>query len=484
MAGMLKERAEFVRNILYVVDLIVSSLNFFLVYAFILHFKSLPFGNLVPSSITIPMPADPGQYLQAYWLALVIWAIVLKQRGEYEHMRQQTYARVIVNYIVIAFLFIIPFTSLAFLLKFDFMSRFYTFLYTCTTVLWLLFNRFIVLSIAHSVRRGGHNAHNILIVGTGRRAQEFLSLALKHREWGYHIVGFVDRDSKMVGRKISEYAVMGSLDDLPKILETTVIDEVVFVVPRSWLPVIEKCILYCESVGVRSTLSTDFFDLEIASGVPKELDGFTYLTFETSRMKHAELFIKRSMDIFFSSAVLIACAPLFAVVAIFIKTTSPGPVFFRQLRCGLNGRRFWLFKFRSMVPDAEKRLEALKGQNEMTGPVFKMTNDPRLTGIGRFLRRTSLDEFPQFWNVLRGDMSIVGPRPPIPKEVEQYEPWQRRRLSMKPGITCIWQVSGRNEIGFEDWMKLDLQYIDRWSLWLDTKILFLTVRAVLVQTGK
>lgn len=481
---MLRERAEFVRNVLYVVDLIVLSINFFLVYAFVLHYKSFGLEDLIPSIIKIQMPADPRQYLQAYWLALVIWAVVLKKRGEYQHLRQQTYTRVFGNYMVIAFVFVIPFTSVAFLLKFDFLSRFYILLYTGTTTLWLLLNRFVVLSIAHSVRRGGRNAHNILIVGTGRRAQEFLSLALKHREWGYHIVGFLDRDSKMVGRKISEYAVMGSLDDLPRILEVTVIDEVVFVVPRSWLPVIEKCILYCESVGVRSTLSTDFFDLEIASGVPKELDGFTYLTFETNRLKHAELFVKRSMDIFFSSAVLICASPMFLIIAAAIKMSSPGPVFFRQLRCGLNGRRFWLFKFRSMVPDAETRLEELKSHNEMTGPVFKMTNDPRLTGVGRFLRRTSLDEFPQFWNVLRGDMSIVGPRPPIPREVEQYEPWQRRRLSMKPGITCIWQVSGRNKIGFEDWMKLDLQYIDRWSLWLDIKILVLTVRAVLGQTGK
>ena len=137
-----------------------------------------------------------------------------------------------------------------------------------------------------------------------------------------------------------------------------------------------------------------------------------------------------------------------------------------------------------MVEDAEKRLEELKRHNEMTGPVFKMTNDPRLMRVGRFLRKTSLDEFPQFWNVLKGDMSLVGPRPPIPSEVDQYEPWHRRRLSMKPGITCIWQVSGRNKIGFEDWMKLDLQYIDRWSLWLDLKILIQTVWAVVGQTGK
>jgi exopolysaccharide biosynthesis polyprenyl glycosylphosphotransferase len=288
----------------------------------------------------------------------------------------------------------------------------------------------------------------------------------------------------MIGKKISEYSVMGSLDDLPRILESTVIDEVVYVVPRSWLPVIEKCILYCEAVGVRATLATDFFDLEIARGTPQQLDGFTYLTFETSRLKHTEFWIKRSVDIIFSFIFLFLSAPLFILIALAIKLDSKGPVFFKQLRCGVNGRKFYVYKFRSMVPDAEKKLEELRSQNEMSGPVFKITKDPRQTRVGKFLRKTSLDEFPQFWNVLKGDMSLVGPRPPIPKEVEQYEPWQRRRLSMKPGITCIWQVSGRNQIGFEDWMKLDLQYIDRWSLWLDFKIILQTVRAVLGQTGK
>jgi len=482
---MLRERADLIRNILYVADLVALSLNFFLVYAFILHYRSLIGGlDLVPGMKVIRIPAEPGQYLQAYWLALLLWAVVLKKQGEYHHLRVQTYGKATVSLLVSGLLFFVPFTSFAFLLKYDFLSRIYMVLYTVSSVIWLLVNRLLVLSIAHTMRSRGHNTYNILIVGTGRRAQEYLSLALRHKEWGYRIVGFLDRDPKIVGKKISEYPVLGSLDDLPRILENSVIDEVVFVVPRSWLPTIEKCILYCEAVGVPATLATDFFDLEIASGVPKELDGFTYLTFETSRLKNTELAVKRTMDILFSTIVLILTAPLLFLVAVLIRIDSPGGVLFKQLRCGRNGRRFFVYKFRSMVSNAETRLEELKHRNEMTGPVFKMTDDPRLTRVGRFLRKTSLDEFPQFWNVLKGDMSLVGPRPPIPKEVKQYEPWQRRRLSMKPGITCIWQVSGRNKIGFEDWMKLDLQYIDRWSLWLDIKILFLTVNAVLKQTGK
>ena len=483
---MLRERAEFVRNTLYVVDLLVVSANFFLVYLFAQHHHhhSYPWSEMIPALKLLQMPASFAEYLQAYWLVFAIWAVLLKKRGEYHYLRLQTYRKIFTAYVANACLFFIFLTSFSFLLKFGFLSRVFIVFYTITSVLWLLVNRFVILTIAQKMRSRGYNFHNILIVGTGRRAQEFLSLALRHKEWGYRIVGFLDKDPKMVEKGVSGYPVLGSLDDFPKILESTVIDEVVFVVPRAWLPVIEKCILYCEAVGVPATLATDFFDLEIASGVPKELDGFTYLTFETSRLKDTELVIKRAVDLFVSGAVLILCLPLFILIALAIKLDSRGPVFFRQTRSGFNGRKFNLYKFRSMVVDAEARLEELKRHNEMSGPVFKMTNDPRLTRMGRFLRKTSLDEFPQFWNVFRGHMSLVGPRPPLPSEVNQYEPWQRRRLSMKPGITCIWQVSGRNKISFEDWMKLDLQYIDRWSLWLDLKILLLTVRAVLAQTGK
>ena len=481
---MLRDRAELIRNVLYVVDLVVVSVNFFAVYALLLHYKSFGLKDFIPGVDVVPIPADSTQYLQAYWLVLMLWAVLLKKRGEYHYLRIQTRARVFTAYLINGFLFFIFFTSFAFLLKFGFLSRVFMILYTISSVLWLLVNRFVILMIAHRVRSRGYNVHNILIVGTGRRAQEFLSLALRHKEWGYRVVGFLDKDPKLVEKGVSGYPVLGSLDAFPNILESTVIDEVVFVVPRVWLPVIEKCILYCEAVGVPATLATDFFDLEIASGVPKELDGFTYLTFETGRLKDTELIVKRMIDITVSLVVLLLCLPCFALIACAIKMDSEGPIFFRQMRCGKNGRKFTLYKFRSMVLDAERRLDELRSRNEMTGPVFKMTNDPRLTRVGRILRKTSLDEFPQFWNVLVGNMSLVGPRPPIPKEVEQYEPWQRRRLSMKPGITCIWQVSGRNKIGFEDWMKLDLQYIDRWSLWLDLKILLMTAHAVLFQTGK
>ena len=215
---MLRERAEFMRNVLYVVDLIAVSVHFFVLYAFISHVGALERIDLIPGVEVLKPPAEPGQYLQAYWLALVIWAILLKRRGEYHYLRIQTYRKIFSNYFINGFLFFISFTSIAFLLKFAFLSRLFMVVYTLTSVLWLLANRFIVLVTAHMLRRRGHNAHNILIVGTGRRAQEFLSLALRHKEWGYRIAGFLDKDPKLVEKGISGYPVLGSLDDLPKVL--------------------------------------------------------------------------------------------------------------------------------------------------------------------------------------------------------------------------------------------------------------------------
>jgi exopolysaccharide biosynthesis polyprenyl glycosylphosphotransferase len=185
----------------------------------------------------------------------------------------------------------------------------------------------------------------------------------------------------------------------------------------------------------------------------------------------------------FSSLFLLSFSWLYGLIAVVLKLTSKGPVFFRQERVGMNGRRFTFFKFRSMVVDADRRKDELKHLNEMDGPVFKIKNDPRVTRVGRFLRKFSLDELPQMWNVLKGDMSLVGPRPPVPSEVEKYEFWARRRLSIRPGLTCLWQISGRNSINFQQWMELDLQYIDNWTLGLDFKILLKTVPAVLGGRG-
>jgi exopolysaccharide biosynthesis polyprenyl glycosylphosphotransferase len=480
---MVRDSVRFIRHLLFVSEMVALSAAFFGVYYLSLHLHSFYTLDLLPAVQLVNEPWPVGTYVKAYWLTLAIWAVLLKVRDDYGQVRPNDYYRIFLAHFINGCLFFCFATSAAFIFKFDFLSRSFLVSYTLASIVFLALVRSGVLTATSYLRSHGNDFKNLLIVGTGKRARAFADFMAGHKEWGYRVTGFLDSSPQIVGKEVGGWPVIGTLGDLPRILKEKVIDQVVFVIPRKWLVDIEECVKHCEAVGVPATLSTDFFELQNASHVTEELDGFTYLTFETRVLKDEELVLKRVFDILVSATALLLTSPILIATALAIKFTSPGPIFFKQVRVGRNGRRFVLYKFRSMVIDAEAKLAELKKFNEMSGPVFKMTNDPRITPIGKFVRKTSLDEFPQFWNVLKGDMSIVGPRPPLPNEVAEYEPWHRRRLSMKPGITCFWQAMGRNTIGFEDWMKLDLQYIDRWSLWLDVKLLFMTAQAILTRRG-
>ena len=266
-------------------------------------------------------------------------------------------------------------------------------------------------------------------------------------------------------------------------LEDYAIDEVLFTDVVEVMPQVEEMIMVCAEQGVRTTIAADLFSIGLIKSEISYFGGMPLIHFQTPPGDSWELALKRVIDIVVAGVALVAMAPIFALLALGIKA-STGPVIFTQTRMGLNGRLFQMLKFRSMYLDAEQVLDVLRTKNEMNGPTFKMKNDPRVTSFGRFLRRFSLDELPQLWNVFVGEMSLVGPRPPIPGEVSLYERSSRRRLSMRPGLTCTWQVSGRNEIkDFESWVKLDLNYIDNWSLMGDLVLLFRTVPAVLFGIG-
>ncbi len=261
------------------------------------------------------------------------------------------------------------------------------------------------------------------------------------------------------------------------------VDEIVFAVTRKKLDEMKQIFLLCEELGIRARVAMNFFQNRLARLEVEELEGIPFLTFTTTPSNETQLAAKRLLDVAISLLLLALSVPIIVLAAIAIKITSPGSVLFKQQRMGLNGRIFTLYKFRTMIFDAHERVSEVSHLNEMSGPVFKARSDPRITGVGRILRKFSLDELPQLWNVLKGDMSLVGPRPPIPEEVRSYHRWQRRRLSMKPGLTCLWQVNGRNNIDFDRWMQLDLQYIDNWSPSLDLKILLRTIPAVLLGRG-
>jgi len=423
-------------------------------------------------------------YLPLLPVIAVIWMALFQFFGMYWSFRTEKSTTILFIVIETAGLSFLIFGSVLYILKIQDISRvFVAAIFTIAGVIMTLEKLFLVVFFRY-IRKRGKNYRNLLVIGTNKRAQKFMDLVDKHGEWGFRIAGILDEDLSKKGEKVSGHKIIGSMIDLPEIVHNTVIDEVIFVVPRSWLSSIEDVIIFLETEGIRVHLAEDFFNLRHSRFKQTDLFGFPLLTIESAPDQLWALYFKRVADFLSSGLALIILSPVFLVLSLLIKLSSAGPVFFRQERVGFNGRRFTLLKFRTMEKDAEKKLQHLLARNEMKGPVFKIANDPRITPVGRFLRKFSLDELPQLWNVFVGEMSLVGPRPPLASEVKEYDSWQRRRLSMKPGITCIWQCSGRNRISsFDQWAKLDLQYIDTWSLWLDVKIVIKTIPAVLFGIG-
>jgi exopolysaccharide biosynthesis polyprenyl glycosylphosphotransferase len=324
--------------------------------------------------------------------------------------------------------------------------------------------------------------HYLLIVGCGPRAREMATLIEEGRGMGLRLLGFVDPESADPEAKLGGYDVF-PLRSISGILQRHVIDEVVFAVNLQELARLEPVMQHCADLGIRTRVQLEFLPPAYSRIYLENFRDVQLLSLSSAPDSELRLFFKRVFDVALSFASLVVLSPLLAAIAAMIRITSPGPVLFQQTRCGLGGRRFTLYKFRSMINNAEQLRAELHQLNELDGPVFKISEDPRITPVGRWLRRFSLDELPQLWNVFRGDMSFVGPRPAVPEEVEQYEDWQRRRLRMRPGLTCTWVLEGRSHVDFNRWMQLDLKYIDNWSLWLDAKIFLRTIPIVLSGRG-
>ena len=354
---------------------------------------------------------------------------------------------------------------------------------TCAFVLMIL-KEFCIRRVLFYFRKAGFNLHNVILIGHDEKMiRDIVGEVESDSLLGLNIIGRIDLSDGLQSMA-GLVPCLGTVKDFERILNETVVDCVIFLEQPSADDAIKDMIWECEQRGVEIWLELSLFDGKIGKVDVEHLKNVPFLNCRSGPQNAPALMVKYALDRIMSLLLLILFSPFFLVIAVVIKTTSPGPIFFKQYRASINGRKFVFYKFRSMVNNAEQFKESLKAKNEMEGPVFKMKDDPRITPVGKFLRKTSLDELPQLWNVLRGDMSLVGPRPPLPSEVVQYKGWQRRRLSMKPGITCIWQVEGRNKItDFSDWAKLDLKYIDEWSLWLDLKLLFKTIPAVMKQTG-
>jgi len=359
----------------------------------------------------------------------------------------------------------------------EFLITFWT-LSTLMTIIGRLSLRF-GLEVA---RVRGRNLRSVLVVGTNPRALHFADVMQRSPEVGYQLLGFVDENWDDPAQKHRFSAeIVADFDGLNEYLSGNVVDEVVVALPfnKSYKES-SRILSTCELQGITVRFLWQFFEPRLAKAKIESFHNMPVLTLESGTAGRGQHVIKRMLDVCVSASMLILLAPFLVLTALAIKLTSRGPAFFVQERVGFRKRTFRLYKFRTMVPDAELRLAEIEHLNEVSGPVFKIKNDPRVTRLGRILRRISIDELPQLWNVLKGDMSLVGPRPLPIRDCQGFEEdHHRRRFSVPPGLTCLWQVSGRSSIPFEKWMQLDLKYIDNWSLWLDFKLLFWTVPVLL-----
>lgn len=333
--------------------------------------------------------------------------------------------------------------------------------------------------VRHLVLKGGLSL-NVLIVGAGKSAVSLVEEISSSPYLGLRIVGFLD-DYKI--GEVSGFPILGKIEEVKTIVQRKFVDEIYITIP-SERERVSRILLIAEELGKTTRVVADNFNSLYFGKLGVNYIGLVPLISYHEQGLHAsENFIKRLLDIVISGISLILLVPAFIVIALLIKIGSPGSIFYVAKRCGKKGKIFDFYKFRSMVQGADKHKESLRHKSEVTGPIFKIKDDPRITRIGKFLRRYSLDELPQLFNVFKGDMSLVGPRPPTPDEVEKYDFWQMRRLSIRPGLTCLWQVRGRSDLSFYKWMKWDLWYIDNWSLGLDLRILFWTIPAVLKKEG-
>jgi exopolysaccharide biosynthesis polyprenyl glycosylphosphotransferase len=426
------------------------------------------------------------QNFAIFVLFIFVWHLIFTLLGLYESRRLSNRSGEIICVIKASSLGTLVILISTVIFRIALVTRLFLFVFWSLSTCAIVASRLILRVTLALVRKHGRNLRQVVIVGSGSRAVEFARWLVARPELGYRIIGFVDQNwDGMDAFQRSGYALACDLGGLAQFLRNNVVDEVVLALPfRSMHDQASRIATMCEEQGITVRVLNHIFDLKIAHSPGEELEDDPLITHSRGWVDGWPIFIKRILDFTISSVLMVLFLPLLVIAAILVKLTSPGPVLFAQKRVGLNKRHFNVYKFRTMVADAEERLHEVEHLNQVSGPVFKVWNDPRITPVGRILRKTSIDELPQLFNVLRGDMSLVGPRPLPVRDYEGFsKDWQRRRLSVKPGITCLWQIRGRSSIPFEKWMELDLQYIDKWSLWLDFEILLQTIPAVFRGSG-
>ena len=434
---MFDRRSKLLSAVTLLQDIGVTCVAFVLAYAlrsFLVHYPFFTdrFPEIYPFRHYLPL-------LAAF---VIIWAIVGYFSSFYRDLELRNLLRLILSIVSQLAVVLVVVYALLYLLRRTDISRSYVLLIGVVDFVLLLFGRALSYWGVSIMREWLGRYHYLLLVGCGQRAREMATLIEESRGMGLRLVGFVDPESSGAA-KLSGYQVY-PLDSVGSILQNHVVDEVVFAVDLQDLARLEPVMQHCADLGIRTRVQLEFLPPAYSRIYLENFRDVQLLSLSSAPDSELRLFFKRVFDVVLSFAALVLLSPLLAAIAAMIKITSPGPVLFSQTRCGLGGRRFTLYKFRSMINNAEQMRAELHQLNELDGPVFKISDDPRITPVGRWLRRFSLDELPQLWNVFRGDMSFVGPRPAVPEEVDQYEDWQRRRLRMRPGLTCTWVLEGRN----------------------------------------
>lgn len=472
-------RPTYHRRIAQIVDAITTFCSLvasYLLWALLRHlYPKLPIGTT--------FEFDPD-FLTILIFASLFWVFLFNWQKAYSYQRFTSFATEVKIIFKTTFIGILVLLSVVFVLRPGYIPRTMAIFFVVLNFIFLLVEKYLVFLAARFIRKHGHDRKSILVVGIDHDAKRFAEAVQLSPHWGLNIVGFVCNSDEKVGLELYGKKILGTVSYIEEVLHSYPFDEVIVALPVRHVGGIKRVLEVCEREGLQVRIVSDLLGSIVKKLHTDIVHGIPIISVNYVHSNELTLFVKRIIDIIGSTLGLIILSPFLLAMVLAVKITSPGPVFYEWNVMGLNKKPVRSWKFRTMVVDADQLKEQLEAKNEMSGPVFKIKDDPRITKVGKFLRKYSLDELPQLWSVLKGDMSLVGPRPAGPHELARYESWQRRKLSIKPGITCLWQANGRNQINdFNEWAKLDLEYIDNWSLWLDFKILAKTMVAVVKGTG-
>ena len=414
----------------------------------------------------------------------LIWVMILARQHAYSSQRYSALAKEISRIAKTILIGVALIIAAIYLFRIEYVPRAYILTFGAINLSFMTGERIVFYKLVCWLRSKGRNRKHILVIGTAKYAREFIETVKKNISWGLNIIGLISEKDVHSKEEIIGHPILGGLRDLEEVLHSRHIDEVIVCLPSRRFGEIRMALDCCEREGIRVRIFSDIFGTITKSVRIDQVFGIRLISLTHTMDNELDIYIKRLIDILISGILLLLFLPVFIIISISIKVTSRGPVIYHLNWVGKDRKTIKGYKFRTMVNNAEQIQDQLQSNNEMKGPVFKIHNDPRITKVGKFLRKYSIDELPQLWSVFVGDISLVGPRPPLISEVKKYESWHRRRVSVKPGITCLWQVRGRQKISdFDSWAKLDMEYIDNWTLWLDFKILLKTIPVVFRGTG-